>query len=212
MSVGVAVPLGILLVVIAGVAFGVWRSGSRPDRTHATPRWTPWHQAAETPQPTSEGKGMPLARGGGAFACRLTGASYRQEALAALRAELLRLPRDKRVAGRCGAFIAELRLDPENPHDHDAVSVEAVDYGTVGWLPRGEGSRYTPLLQAMQARGLRPQCPAEICKGQDGALGVRLDLATPAAVATRLGVRLDDFPYAGVARESEVEHPLHASM
>jgi hypothetical protein len=210
MFVGVAVPLGILLVVIAGVAFGVWRSSSRPDCARAT-KWSPWRRAAEAREPPREEKGMPLARGGATFACRLAGTSYRQEALSALRAELLRAPRDKRVAGRCDAFIAELRLDPGNPHDHDAVSVEAAGYGTVGWLPRGDGARYTPLLQSMQARGVRPQCPAEICKAPDGALGVRLDLATPAAVAARLGVKLDDFPYVALANGTDGDHPVHAS-
>jgi hypothetical protein len=211
MFVGVAVPLGILLAVIAGVAFGVWRSSSRPARARATPRWTPWRRAAKAPAPPPEPKGMPLAKGGATFACRLAGTAYRQEALSALRAELLRMPRDKRVAGRCGAFIAELRPDPGNPHDQGAVAVEAAGYGTVGWLPRGEGARYTPLLQSMQARGLRPQCPAEICKGPDGTLGVRLDLATAAAVAARLGVKLDDFPCAALASGTDADHPVHAS-
>jgi hypothetical protein len=209
MLVGVAVPLVVLSMVIAGVAWGVYRANRR-----AADGGSPVAMAKTRPAPRaadrSGAQSMPLALGGDAYPCRVAGTSYRQDTLAALRAELLRVPRHKRVGDRWGAFIAELRPDPENPHDPEAVSVDAPGYGTVGWLPRGDGARYLPLLQSVRGRGLRPQCPAEVCKGPDGALAVRLDLAAPAAIAARLHVNLGDAqPGAPLGRVNN--HPLRLS-
>jgi hypothetical protein len=209
MFVGVAVPLVVLLVVIAGVAWGVHRS-NRPAATAGTRGETLTARPAPPIADRSGLQTMPLALGAEAFACKVAGTSYRQDTLAALRAELLRVPKEQRVGGRRGAFIAELRPDPDNPHDPDAVSVEAPGFGTVGWLPRGDGARYIPLLQSVSGRGLRPRCPAEVCKGPDGALAVRLDLAAPAAVAARLHISLNDIANPAMAGRTN-NHPLRLS-
>jgi hypothetical protein len=209
MNIGVALPLGILLVVFAGIAFGIYRSGRRRDQGPARTK-TSGHRAAAVPSRGSP-QDMPLAHGGGAFACRLAGTAYRQDTLAALRAELLRAPRPERVGGGREQFVAELRADPTNPHDREAVSVEAPGGGAIGWLPRGDGARYLPLLESIHARRLRPLCPAELCKGPDGSLAVRLDLGTPAAVAARLGVRLDHLQNMAPAGSGNGRQSLHAS-
>jgi hypothetical protein len=209
MFVGVAVPLVVLLVVVAGVAWGVRRSTRRDADAAARVEPLPARPAPLAADRTGL-QGMPLALGADSFPCKLAGTSYRQDTLAALRAELLRLPRNQRLGGRWGAFIAELRPDPDNPHDPDAVSVEAPGYGTVGWLPRGDGARYIPLLHSVNGRGVRPRCPAEVCKGPDGALAVRLDLAAPAAVAARLHIDLNDVTNPATAGRLH-NHPLRLS-
>jgi hypothetical protein len=210
MSLGVAVPLFVLALVIAGVLWGARRatvrsdSGSRVEPAPANP-------ASPTPGDRAAVPSMPLALGGETFAYRVAGTMYRQDTLAALRAELLHAPRNKRVGGRWGAFIAELRPEPDNPHDPEAVSVDAPGYGTVGWLPRGDGARYLPLLQSVHGRGFRPQCPAEVWKGPDGTLAVRLDLAAPAAIAARLNLNLRDLSHSAPAGHVNNRHAVRAS-
>lgn len=204
MYAGAAVPLAVLLLVVAGVLWGVFRAaGTAPDVATNTPSATQRVTAAAGPRSASK---LPLAIGGGTFTYLIAGTRYRQETLADLRSELLRAPRRTRIDGHWGAFIAELRPEPGNPHDPDAVAVDARGHGPVGWLPRGEGARYLPLLHAVRERGLPLHCPAEVCKRPDGALGVHLDLATPGTIAARLHVNLTDLVNsapAGVIVESQ---------
>jgi hypothetical protein len=188
MSAGVAIPLGVLLRVVAGVLLGA----RRPARTEAgagTRAPSPPRQPVATmPAGRPAAADMPLATGGGICTYRVAGTSYRQETLSDLRADILRAPRRGAADRRRDAFVAELRPEPENPHDPHAVAVDAPGHGTVGWLAHGDGAQYIGLLRVVQDRGLPLRCPADVFKGTDGAFDVRLDLATPAAIAAKLQV------------------------
>lgn len=56
---------------------------------------------------------------------------------------------------------AELVPEPNNKHDRNAVKV-MVGAAHVGYLPREEAARYTPVLTGLVRAGLAPQCPAQL--------------------------------------------------
>jgi hypothetical protein len=208
MFAGFAVPLGVLLLVVAGVFLGVHNAARRAAGTAAPAPPARQRSVAALRAGQPAASGMPLAAGGGTCAYRIAGTSYRQETLSDLRAALLRAPRRSRIEGRWDAFVAELRPEPENPHDPDAVAVDAPGHGTIGWLAHGDGAQYLALLRIARDRGLPLRCPAELRKGTDGAIGVLLDLASPVAVAAKLRVDLRDLAVQALAAANV--HAPHA--
>lgn len=76
---------------------------------------------------------------------------------------------------------AELRPEPGNPVDPDAVRVD-VGGLTVGYLPRGDGTRFRPVLRDLAATGRTATVRARVTGGWDrgpdglGRFGIELDV------------------------------------
>ncbi|WP_197023617.1 HIRAN domain-containing protein [Rhodococcus sp. UNC363MFTsu5.1] len=58
-------------------------------------------------------------------------------------------------------LVAYLVPEPHNPHDSNAVSVE-VGGAIVGYLPREDAVRYSPVLRALTDQGLQPFAPCQV--------------------------------------------------
>lgn len=58
-------------------------------------------------------------------------------------------------------LVAELRREPRNPHDRDAIQV-VIDGGLVGYIPREDAGAYQPELKAVESWGYSAQCLARL--------------------------------------------------
>ena len=112
--------------------------------------------------------------GPGTFAIEVVGVSRRQHVLADI------VERHGR-SGRTVAVAALLVLEPENPHDPNAVRVE-IDGALIGYLSRDNAARYRADLTAAGTPDATVQCTARIvggfetASGERASFGVRLDL------------------------------------
>jgi len=87
-------------------------------------------------------------------------------------------------------FRAVLRPEPENPHDANAVAVDAEDVGQIGYLSRRDALAYGPVFEALRAQGYdSATCPAYVI-GEERAqqsLGAMLCLSAPEEILRSLG-------------------------
>lgn len=77
--------------------------------------------------------------------------------------------------------LVELRADPRNRYDRDAIRVLVEDQ-TVGYVSRDETSQFHPLLRELRARRLPALCKGLIV-GKEGRFGVKLELSLPLRLA-----------------------------
>ncbi|MFD0274654.1 HIRAN domain-containing protein [Kitasatospora sp. NPDC127111] len=78
-------------------------------------------------------------------------------------------------------MVAELRREPRNPHDRNAIRV-LIDGNLVGYIPREEAPAYQPELEAVESWGYPAQCPARVWWRRDQwdfVASVSLDMAEP---------------------------------
>ena len=118
---------------------------------------------------------MPIKIDGpGSFSVEVVGVSRRQHAIAAV----------VEAHGRSGRTVtidALLVLEPENPHDANAVRVE-IEGAHIGYLSRENALRYRADLAAAGSPAATVQCKARIVggfettSGERASFGVRLDL------------------------------------
>jgi hypothetical protein len=130
----------------------------------------------------------------------VVGESYRQDELHALEplttssAPFLgevegraRRAAEDQIDGRW--FRAVLRPEPANPHDPNAIAVDAEPVGQVGYLRRADALAYRPVFDALAERGIETAtCPAFLIgEGKLGqSIGVLLCLAGPDEILARL--------------------------
>ena len=130
----------------------------------------------------------------------MVGESYRQDALrsvarhatssalylAEVEGRARRVAEDQ-IDGRW--FRAALRPEPENPHDENAVAVDAEGGDQIGYLRRADAAAYAPVFAALASRGYdRATCPAYVT-GEDreeSSLGAMLCLSPPADIMAAL--------------------------
>jgi hypothetical protein len=97
--------------------------------------------------------------------------------------------RGEAVGHECTALLV---LEPENPHDPNAVRIE-VEGHLVGHLSRADALAYRATLQAAAAAGRAVACPAWIAgRGTGGEtvnLGIFLHLPSPGAALARFRAR-----------------------
>jgi len=112
--------------------------------------------------------------GPGTFSVEVVGVSRRQQVIGAI----------VEAYGRSGRTVttdALLVLEPENPHDANAVRVE-IDGALIGYLSRENAARYRADLAAAGTPAATVQCKARIvggfetASGERASFGVRLDL------------------------------------
>ncbi len=101
----------------------------------------------------------------------MAGESYYQPALI----KVSRCPASGEHGYECGA---ELVLDPDNPHDKNAVRVE-VDGELVGHLPRGTAKRLGKRLRSLKAEGKKAICMAYIGRASEGNPNLGISLRLP---------------------------------
>ncbi len=135
--------------------------------------------APQAAAPIPESANAPSLATGRGYFYEVVGESHYQEAL--LRAS---------EGAPDGRFTARLVLEPENPHDPNAVAVHSPDGETVGYLPADDAVLYARLLTDLLAHEVAPVCPATLVGGSADKLnlGVRLDLDRPTNIAKRFGV------------------------
>lgn len=71
-----------------------------------------------------------------------------------------------------------LLREPGNAHDPNAVVVQSMQHGQLGYLPADWAEGWAPLLDDLEARGKHGTCPAYIRRNESGALSVVLCLST----------------------------------
>jgi hypothetical protein len=83
-----------------------------------------------------------------------------------------------------------LTAKPSNAGDPNAVAVQTFAGETLGYLPADEAARYQPLLVQLHTQGLIGICSAKFVGGtpRKKRLSVHLDIQSPAAVASALGL------------------------
>ena len=103
-------------------------------------------------------------KGEGAYQDEVVGESHYQPAL-------------KKIAGgeRRKRVTAHLVLEPDNPHDANAVRVD-IGGETVGYLPADRARLHRERLNRLNAAGSIIECDAVIVTGHIGVAGVYLDL------------------------------------
>jgi HIRAN domain-containing protein len=78
-----------------------------------------------------------------------------------------------------------LRPEPSNPYDGNAVRVDVLDFGCVGYLPRGDAVKFQPILLDIESRGYMGICEGRIVRNLDaGYYAIYLHLATPQMAGT----------------------------
>ncbi|MFJ1708436.1 HIRAN domain-containing protein [Kitasatospora sp. NPDC088346] len=81
-------------------------------------------------------------------------------------------------------LMAELRREPRNPHDRDAIRV-LLDGQLVGYVPRADAPAYQEELKEVESWGRSAQCPARLWwrrEQQELVACVSLDLAEPGSI------------------------------
>ena len=120
---------------------------------------------------------LPKAQGGRTFCRDVVGESYYQEALETLAGGFTPDGCDVRVT-------AEVRPEPDNPSDPDAVRV-SIGGRTVGYLSRGDAKRFVGGMAKLGRPGEGVSCEARIVGGwrrsrdDFGFFGVQLNLPWP---------------------------------
>ena len=123
----------------------------------------------------------------------MVGESYRQDELGAIAVRATSsAPFLAEVGGRARRvaedqldgrwFRAVLRPEPDNPHDANAIAVDAEDGGQIGYLSRADALAYAPVFAAIRALGYeRASCPAYLIGEErlQQSLGAMLCLSTP---------------------------------
>lgn len=95
----------------------------------------------------------------------------------------------KRLLGRQGPSEGDavsvtclIVPEPSNPHDRNAIRVDAEGFGTVGYFKREDAAGYFKLIAEWLAQqGAIGVCPGELTGGwsTDAHIGVRLDIQSP---------------------------------
>ena len=154
----------------------------------------------------------------------VAGEGFRQENLAAVAGP-------KSYEGAWCERVAELRPEPDNPYDGNAVTV-LVDGLPVGYLPRREAATHRRLIERAIAQHGQATCGAVINGGwlrpgeeSEGSYGVRLyfgyqggrsnatDLADPLGDEERIPYRLDDMhDHINVTGEEQHQDAVMASL
>jgi hypothetical protein len=154
----------------------------------------------------------------------VAGESHRQENLAAIAG----LKSDQ---GVWCERVAELRPEPDNPYDGNAVAV-LIDGLPVGYLPRREAATHRRLIDRATAQHGAATCGAVINggwsrseEGSEGSYGVRLyfgyrgrqnnatDLPDPLSDEERIPYRLDDMhDHINVTGEEQHQDTVMASL
>ncbi|KIQ64638.1 hypothetical protein TR51_10430 [Kitasatospora griseola] len=83
-------------------------------------------------------------------------------------------------------LVAELRREPRNPHDRDAIQV-LIDGGLVGYVPKEDAPDYQRELKAVESWGYAAQCPARLWwrrEQHELVASVSLDLAEPGRIVS----------------------------
>lgn len=108
---------------------------------------------------------------------QVVGEAHHQEALSAICG-------GKTESGHSLSTTAVLVMEPDNPHDSNAIAVIAGG-NRVGYLGRQDATAYRPVLEALEKRGQVGACQAEIRGGWDrgggdeGHFGISLNLGPP---------------------------------
>jgi HIRAN domain len=123
----------------------------------------------------------------------VVGESYRQEELRAVAERATSSVGFLAEVGGCARRVAEdqldgrwfravLRSEPANPHDANAVAVDAEDAGQIGYLSRNDALAYAPVFDVLRTLGYElASCPAYVI-GEERAqqsLGAMLCLSAP---------------------------------
>jgi hypothetical protein len=116
---------------------------------------------------------VPFVQGPGAFSFDIVGESYYQDALAIIAGA-------KTEEGHEYFCRAQLRTEPDNPHDRNAVGV-LIDGRKVGHLSRQDAEAYVAMLRNIGTPNQPYEVAAKIVGGWrrkrgEGHYGVKLDL------------------------------------
>ncbi|WP_407987646.1 hypothetical protein [Kitasatospora sp. CMC57] len=83
-------------------------------------------------------------------------------------------------------LVAELRREPRNPDDRDAIQV-LINGGLVGYIPKEDAPDYQPELKAVESWGYTAQCPARLWwrrEQHELVASVSLNLAEPGRIVS----------------------------
>jgi hypothetical protein len=136
------------------------------------------------PEREPEASATVLLLGDEQFAFQIVGESHYQEWLETIAGPKCEEGCEKEVA-------VELRAEPRNPFDANAIQVLILD-GVVGYIPRPAAAVLAPMLSEMGAPPAKAAALGVIAggwlrPGSEGSYGVRLDLRWPPQAGARPG-------------------------